>query len=539
VATGETDRTADDAQTRSLLAAIVESSVDAIASMTMDGIVTSWNSGAEAMYGYTAEEMTGRHISVLYPPDRTEELEPILAQIRRGRQVHHFESQRVRKDGTVIDVSLSVSPIRGEGGVIVGSAVVTRDVTERNWAEAEQRAAEAGRQESARIETAVRLAGGVAAQFSTLLSSIMGYAASAAEATAANPLVRADIEQIQAAAGRAARLDRELLLFSRREPTRPERVDLNAVLAGMRDVLQASVGADIELRLITAPYLPTVLADRGQIEQVLVNLSRNARDAMPEGGILTFTTGAADLSEAPGAVWSGTRPGLCAKLTVTDTGHGMDAETMSRAFEPFFTTRPPDQGTGLGLSAVYGIVTKAGGGIAIDSEEGLGTTVNIYLPAAYVPAQGSAPMRSPGTAPTILVVDDQPAVLEVVSRILRHNGYHTLEAGSYEGALSLLSTHDPDLLLTDSVVAEVPEQTLADRVREIKPGMRILRMSGAQVTALGPEGGQFINKPFTAKNLVEKVRAILDVPPEYLRNSCSVGCLRRLGDFHDDGVGRI
>jgi len=498
-----------------LLAAIVESSVDAIASITLDGIVTSWNSGAEAIYGYTAEEMTGRHVAVLFPPDSTEELEPILAAIRRGRQVHHFETQRVRKDGTVIDVSLSVSPIRGEEGVIVGVAGIGRNVTERKWAEAEQRAAEAGRQESARIKTAVRLAGGMAAEFSTLLSSIMGYAASAAEATAGNPLVRADVAQVQAVAGRAARLARELLLFSRREPARPERVDLNAVLAAMRDVLQASIGADIELRLITAPYLPTVLADRGQIEEVLVNLALNARDAMPDGGILTFTTGAADVSEAPGAVWSGIRPGLCAKLTISDTGRGMDAETMSRAFEPFFTTRPPDQGTGLGLSVVYGIVTKAGGGIAIDSEEGLGTTVRIYLPAAYVPAQGSAPMRSPGTAPTILVVDDQPAVLKVVSRILRHNGYHTLEAGSYEEALSLLSGHDPDLLLTDSVTAEIPEQTLADRVREIKPGMRILRMSGGQVTALGREGGQFISKPFTAKDLVEKVRAILDVPAEY------------------------
>ena len=515
MATGETSRIADEAHRRSLLAAIVDSSVDAIASMTLDGIVTSWNSGGEAIYGYTAEDMTGRHVSVLYAPDSTEDLEPILAQIRRGRQVHHFETQRLRKDGTVIDVSVSVSPIRGENGVIVGVAGISRNVTERNWAEAEQRAAEAGRQESARIETAVRLAGGIAAEFSNLLSSIMGYAASAAEATASDPLVRADVAQIQAAAGRAARLARELLLFSRREPARPERIDLNAALAGTRDLLQASIGADIELRLITAPYLPTVLADRGQIEQVLVNLALNARDAMPDGGILTFATGAADVSEAPGAVWAGTRPGLCAKLTVSDTGHGMDAETMSRAFEPFFTTRPPGEGSGLGLSAVYGIVTKAGGAITIDSEEGLGTTVQIYLPAAYVPAQGSAPMRSPRTAPTILVVDDQPAVLKVVSRILRQSGYHTLEAGSYEEALSQLSTHDPDLLLTDSVLAEVPEQTLADQAREIKPGMRILRMSGAQVTALGPGGGHLISKPFTAKDLVHKVRAVLDAPPEY------------------------
>jgi PAS domain S-box-containing protein len=515
VATREADRIADDAQKRSLLAAIVDSSTDAITSMTLDGIVTSWNPGAEAIYGYTAAEMTGRHVSVLYPANRTDDLTPILTQIRRGQQVRHFETQRVRKDGTVIDVSISLFPIRGEGGAVVGAAGIMRDVTERNWAEAEQRAADAGRQESARIEAAVRLAGGMAAEFSNLLSSIMGYAASAAEATADNPLIRADVEQIQAAAGRAARLARELLLFSLREPARPERMNLNAVLAGMSDLLQASVGGDIEVRLITAPYLPTVLADRGQIEQVLLSLSLNARDAMPGGGILTFTTGAADLSEAPGVMWSGSRPGLCAKLTVSDTGHGMDAETMSHAVEPFFTTRPPGQGTGLGLSAVYGIVTKAGGGIAFDSEEGKGTTVHIYLPAAYAPAQGSAPMRSPGNGPTILVVDDQPAVLEVVSRILRHNGYRTLEAGSYEEALSLLSTHDPDLLLSDNVPSEIPEQTLADRVREAKPAMRILHMTGGQVTALGPQAGQVINKPFTAKELVEKVRAILAVSPAY------------------------
>lgn len=513
--TGEGDRQADDARRRSLLAAIVESSADAIASMTLDGIVTSWNPGAEAIFGYTAEEMTGRHVALLYPAGGTADPGQILAQIRQGRQVHHFETQRVRKDGSVIDVSISVSPIRGEDGAVAGAAGVIRDVTERNWAQAEQRAAEAGQQEAARIETAVRLAGGMAAEFSGHLSSIMGYAASAAEATAGNPLVRADLERIQAAAGRAARLARELLLFSRREPARPERIDLNAVLAGTRDVLQASVGPDIELRLITAPYLPTVLADRGQIEQMLVDLARNARDAMPDGGILTFATGAADLNEAPGTVWPGTRPGLCAKLTVSDTGHGMDAETMSHAFEPFFTTRPPDRGSGLGLSAVYGIVTKAGGNVTLESEEGRGTSVHIYLPAPYVPAQGSALMRSSGAAPTILVVDDQPTVLEVVSRILRHNGYHTLEAGSYETALALLSAHDPDLLLTDSMLPETPEQTLADRVREIKPGMRILRMSGSRVTAPGPGGGQVIIKPFTAKDLVEKVRAILDVPPEY------------------------
>jgi CheY-like chemotaxis protein len=225
----------------------------------------------------------------------------------------------------------------------------------------------------------------------------------------------------------------------------------------------------------------------------------------------------ADPGEAYGVVWPGSRPGRCAKLTVSDTGRGMDAETMSRAFEPFFTTSPPGQGTGLGLSAVYGIVTKAGGGITIDSEEGLGTTFHIYLPAAYVPAQGSVPGRSSGAGQTVLVVDDQPAVLEIAARILHHNGYHTLQAGSYDEALSLLSTHDPELLLTDTVLSVMSWQALAGRARKLRPGIRVLYISGSPGPAREPYGGrtQVIGKPFTAKDLLEKVRAVLDVPPEY------------------------
>jgi PAS domain S-box-containing protein len=514
---GETDRCADDAERSSLLAAIVESSVDAIVATTLDGVVTSWNLGAEAMFGYTAEEMAGRHVSVLSPSGRAEELVPILGQIQRGRRVRHFETRQARKDGTLIDVSLSVSPVRDRSGAIRGAAAVARDVTERNWAEAQRRAAEAGQRQAERMETASRLAGGMASEFGNLLSTIMGYTASVADATVGDPRVQADAHQIQAAAGCAARLARDLLLFSRREPARPERVDLNAVLTTTRGVLQACMGANIELRLITAPYLPTVTAERGQIEQVLLNLAVNARDVMPQGGIVTFTTGVADPSEACGVVWPGARPGRCAKLTVSDTGRGMDAETMSRAFEPFFTTKPPGQGTGLGLSVVYGIITKAGGVITIDSEEGLGTTFNVYLPAAYVPAQAPAPGRSPGAGQTVLVVDDQPAVLEIVARILHHNGYHTLEAGTYDEALSLLSTHDPALLLTDTVLSALYRQALADRARKLRPGIRVLYMSGSPAAAREPYGGQtqVLGKPFTAKDLLEKVQAVLTGPPEY------------------------
>jgi two-component system, cell cycle sensor histidine kinase and response regulator CckA len=517
VMAGRTDRCADDAELRSLLAAIVESSMDAVIAVTLDGFVTSWNAAAEAMYGYTAAEMTGRHVSVVYPPDRTEELAPILDQIRRGRPVHHYESRRVRKDGTVMDVSISTSPVRDRSGAIVGAAGVSRDVTERNWAEAEHRADEARRREAERMETEARLAGGIASEFSSLLSAIMGYTASVANATASDPRVQADLQQIQAAAGSAARLARELLLFSRREPTRPERVDLNALLTGARGLLRASIGTGVELRLITAPCLPAVVADRGQIGQMLLNLAINAREAMPEGGIVTFTTSVADPGEAYAVTWPGARPGRCAKLTVSDTGRGMDAETSSQAFEPFFTTKPAGQGTGLGLSAVYGIVAKAGGVITIDSEEGRGTTFHIYLPAAYVPAQVSAPGRSLGAGQSILVVDDQPAVVEIASRILHHNGYCTLQAGSYEEALSLLATYEPDLLLTDRVLAVLPEQALADRARKLRPGMRVLYMSGSAASATEPCGGQIqlIRKPFTAQDLLEKVHAALAATPEY------------------------
>jgi PAS domain S-box-containing protein len=514
--TGKKDRPADDAEAelRSRLAAILESSSDAIISLTLNGIIASWNAGAEAMFGYSAREIIGRSISVLYPSDRAAELSPILDRVRLGRRVDRFETKRVHKDGTTIEVSLSVSPVRDGSGAVIGACGVARDVTERRWAEAKSEAAEAGQRQSERMEIAVRLAGAIAGEFSSLLSGIMGFAASVAAATTADQRVHADVQQIQAGAGRAARLARDLLLFSRREPTRPERVDLNAVLARSRNLLQASVGVDIDVRFIMAPYLPTVMADRGQMEQVLLNLAVNARDAMPRGGILTFTTGTADLSEVPGVVWPKARPGRCAVLTVSDTGCGMDAAAMPYAFEPFFSTKPPSEGTGLGLAAVYGIVTKAGGGITIDSEKGMGTSVHIYLPAGYVPTQASA-RKSPGEGRTILVVDDEPAALEVTARILRHSGYRTFEAGSCAEALSLLSAHDPDLLLTDNVMPEMPGQALPDQAREIKPGLRIVQMSGSP---LGPDRLAnpeipVIGKPFTAKHLLETVEAVLTANP--------------------------
>ena len=266
----------------------------------------------------------------------------------------------MRKDGTVIDVLSSLSPILDGSGAITGIAAVVRDITERNWIEAERREAEARHREAERMESLSQLAGAVSHNFIASLDEIMSYAARVADATVGDPALQANAQQTQAVAGRAARLARELLVFSGHTPSAGQ-ADLNAVVARARGRLQVSTGEQVEVRLVTAPALPTVMADPGQVERVLVNLAVNARDAMPEGGTVTVTTSLADLTEDD-AEWPGARPGRYAELTVSDTGCGMDSDAMRHVFDPFFTTKPPGQGAGLGLSIVYGIVTMPAAG---------------------------------------------------------------------------------------------------------------------------------------------------------------------------------
>ena len=518
------DRAAQDARAR--LAAIVESSSDAILGKTLDGVITSWNAGAVAMYGYAAQEMIGHHVSELTPPDRVRELAPILERVRRGQRVEDYETRRVRKDGVVIDVSVSVSPVLGEGGAVIGAATVTRDITERVRAAAAREASEARLRTAERLETVGQLAGGIAHDFNNLLSAIMGYADLVA-GEAVDPATRADVEQIMSTAQRAAALTKELLVFSRREPGEPQDLDLNAVIAGVQSMLAVSVGEHIEVRVDPAAALPAVCTDRGRLEQVLLNLAVNARDAMPEGGSLTIATGVVDLPVGDPRLHTGVDPGLFVGLAVSDTGMGMSAEVAARIFEPFYTTKPIGRGTGLGLSTVYGIVTGAGGCISVESAVGAGATFHIYLPAVAVPAvpAGRVAAGPPGRVPgpvgngeTVLVVDDERAVLEVTARVLRRGGYTTLEANTWQEALSLASSHGLELLLTDSVMPGMSGQVLADRIRESKPGVHVLRMSGYASGSMSPQVGgaeeeAFLHKPFTADTLLATVRAVLDSPP--------------------------
>jgi two-component system cell cycle sensor histidine kinase/response regulator CckA len=504
---------------RSLLAAIVEYSSDAIVSTSLDGIVTSWNAGAEAIYGYTAEEMIGQHLSLLVPPDRPDELVPILDQIRRGGRVTHYETKRLHKDGTIIDVSVSASPVYDDGGAVDGLVGVARDITERKWVEAERDESAVKRNQAERMESLAKLTAAVGRDFNILLADIMADAARAAEAAAGNPAAQAAVRQILATAGRAVRLAWELLVFGGGQPGQHEGTDLNALLLGARGLLNTSLGEHIELRLVTAPDLPAVLADRGRIEQMLINLANNAREAMPEGGVVTFSIGMADLNtvrDIRDAEWPETWPGQYVEIAVSDTGCGMDSETMRHVFEPFFTTKEPVQGRGLGLSTVYGIVTKAGGFIAIDSKEGTGTTLRIYLPVIDGPApapQARMPFAASGCGETILVADGEPAVRELTARILRHSGYRTIEASTGEEALALLSSHDVRLLLTGALMPGMPGPALTEAL-ETKPGLRVLRMSGAPAGgAKRGAGVAVIRKPFSARDLLEKVRAVLATGP--------------------------
>jgi len=510
------DSASGDGELRERLAAIVDSSDDAIISHTLAGVVTSWNAGAERIYGYTAEEMTGRHAAVLFPPDRTGELSHILDRLRRGERIDHYETRRVRKDGTVIDVSISVSPVHGAGGRVVGVANVSRDITGRNQAEAAARRLE-------RMEAVGHLAGGIAHEFSDLLGIIIDRLELIAGQTAGLPALQADVELIRAAARRAADLVDELLVFSGQDAGRPGITDLNSVISGVRSLVSASTGLTVVARFDLADTLPPVVADPHRLEQAVINLVVNARDAMPLGGTVTIGTGLADLGEGDPEL----PPGRYVELTVRDTGTGMSPEVAARVFDPFFTTKPPGQGAGLGLTTVYRTVADAGGAISVDSAPGAGTAMRIYLPAATVPAPRSADTAPAGDAAagreTILVVDDEPAVRTVAARILRGDGYTVLEAAGGEEALLLASAHDVSLLLTDTVMPRMSGAALADRVHQLKPGLPVVYMSGYDAEILRREGTgdgdqAFLAKPFTAAAMLALVRATLGRPASPARH---------------------
>lgn len=379
------------------LASIVQSSHDAIIGQTLDGVVTSWNPGAERLLGYSAGEIIGCPVDVLIPDGRRADEMAVLERIARGDRVEQYDTERLRKDGSVVAVSLTMSPIGEATIAISGAASVSRDITDRRRAESERLRAQAVSEwsesrlhQSQRLESLGQLAGGVAHDFNNLLAVILDHAGFVADevAKARNSpggerwdAVCRDVEQIRQAAERATRLTGQLLAFGRREAVQPRRIILDDVVSAVEQLLRRMLDENVDLVTSLSADPWPITADPSQIERVLVNLAVNARDAMPHGGVLSISTENLIVDEEYAAQRPGVVPGHFVRLQVSDTGIGMDRDVLARAFEPFYTTKPRGEGSGLGLSTVYGIITQARGQAQIDSEPGSGTTFTALLPA--------------------------------------------------------------------------------------------------------------------------------------------------------------
>jgi PAS domain S-box-containing protein len=632
-------KAAERAATR--LSAIVSSSEDAIVAKTLDGVVTGWNPAAERVFGYTEQEMVGQSIFVLIPPELHDSERDILESIRRGQRVDFADTERIRKDGTRINIALTVSPVWDSSGVVVGASSIKRDITDRKraeaelarreqrygalvtattsvvwlasaeghfvgdqaswraytgqapeeqtglrwtnalhpddrdvfrtgWSQARERRvlwetrvrlwsephrgyrhvmlravpniasdgtvlewigavtdiedrwlAEERLRHADRMESIGRLAGGIAHEANNQMTVILGSAEFLGRALK-EETARGDLEHIRRAAKRTAAITQQLLAFSRRQVLQPQVLDLNGVVAALEPILQRALGEISQVKLRLAEDLHSVRADPGQLDQVLLNLALNARDAMPDGGTLTVETVNTTVDEHHATVRAvePVAPGAYVALVVTDTGTGMDRETMEHVFEPFFTTKPVGEGTGLGLATVYGIVKQSGGFVSVYSEPGQGTSFRIYLPvAAGGPESGGDGARglSGGGHETVVVAEDEPAVRAILARALREYGYSVLEArdGAHALELAQRAPGPPDLVIADVVMPGMAGKPLAEEVERRWPGTPVLFTSGytgadAVSRGLLEEGREFLQKPIEPDALAHHVRRILD-----------------------------
>jgi PAS domain S-box-containing protein len=497
--------------------AIIASSSDAIISKDTRGRIVSWNPGAQALYGYTSAEMLGRDIRELIPAVLLEEEDGLFARVVAGEHVLEYETLRRRADGSTVQIAKTMSPVNDSTGTVVGVSAIDRDITERKRADRDRQALEDRLHQSERLESLGQLAGGIAHDFNNLLSVILNYAGFVLEEVTDNSPAREDLEEILTAAERAARLTHQLLIFGRRETIQPEPLDLDMVVADVQSLLSRTIGEDIELVVSRSEAPPVIHADRGQVEQVLLNLAVNARDAMATGGTISIETAPVTLDAEVVGLHPGLAVGRYLQLSVSDTGMGMDQETIDHAFEPFFTTKARGEGTGLGLATVYGIVTEAGGNVTIYSEKGMGTTIRVYFPpsdSTPVVSTSDSTELSKGAGETILLVEDEDAIRKVATRILERNGYEVLQAGNGVEALVLARDHHFDLLLTDVVMPQMSGRDLAERVHAMRPELPILFVSGYSQGVLGPRRGlgddvTIVQKPFTERTLVESIHTML------------------------------
>jgi PAS domain S-box-containing protein len=500
---------------------ILNSAGEGIFGLDLNGRVSFVNPTAARLTGYDSRELIGRNIHEMLhhtkadgTPHPQEEC-PIYAALKKGETRIKDNDLFWRKDGSSFPVDYAATPIGpGDGSSSVGAVVVFRDVTERLSLQNQFLQAQ-------KMEAIGNLAGGIAHDFNNLLAAIMGYAEIIMMDFPANQPYHPYLQEIVKVANRGASLTRQLLAFSRKQIMQPRVFNLNEVVAEMDAMLRRLIGEDIDLVTILSPELEGVQADPAQIEQVIMNLAVNARDAMPTGGKLTIETANVHLDEAYAQAHHAVVPGPYVMLAMSDSGSGMDAETKSRIFEPFFTTKELGKGTGLGLATVYGIVKQSGGNIWIYSEPGQGTTFKIYLPRVVgdvesIKSEALPALHLPGSE-TILVVEDNDNLREVICKTLGKQGYVVLEAANGKDALQIFDnrTWPIDLLLVDVVLPQMSGAEVVKRLQEFDPNLKVLYMSGYTNNAIVHHGVldtdvAFLQKPFKGTALLLKIRDVLD-----------------------------
>jgi len=503
-------------ESENLYRTLVSALPDAVTMTDLEGRVLYSSPRALELYGFAGlEETIGiKSFELIAPEDRERAGRNLGKTIAEGR-IENAEYALLRKDGTRFPGELSAAVVKDAGGKPKAFIAITRDVSARKRLEEQYRQAQ-------KMEAIGRLASGVAHDFNNLITVIMGFSDLLLEKVTEEGVIRQRIGQIRTAAEHAATLTKQLLAFSRRQVLEPRRLNLGNTVAGMEQMIRRLVGENVESTFKVDPAAGMVMADPGQISQVVMNLAVNARDAMPDGGNLLIEVANADLGETDIGAHSKVSPGPYVMLAVSDTGTGIDAETKARIFEPFFTTKETDAGTGLGLSTAFGIIQQSGGTISVYSEPGRGSTFKAYLPridgsvaAAAEPIEPEATRARRSTA-TILVVEDEAAVRELVREILAGAGHHIVVAATPEDAIAL--TGEPegraDLLLTDMIMPGMTGRELASRLQAKSADLRVLFMSGCTATAAGGQqllspGDAFIQKPFAPAALLEKVREVL------------------------------
>jgi len=496
-----------------LQATALESAANGVVITDTAGKILWLNPSFTALTGFSAEEATGQAYNILNSGEHPKSFFEQMWKTILAGQVWHGEVANRRKDGTLFTVEQTITPVRNERGDIARFVAIMQDVTEKKKLEQQLNQAQ-------KMESVGRLAGGVAHDFNNLLSVIIGYSEILMEHPGFDSHALRLAEEIKRAGGRAATLTRQLLAFSRQQVLEPRVLNLNTIVTDMQKMLRRLIGEDVEIHAKLEGDLGRVKADPGQIEQIIINLAVNARDAMPQGGKLTIETSNVELDESYAAQHPPATPGRYVLLAMADTGMGMNREIKARIFEPFFTTKELGKGTGLGLSTVYGIVKQSGGYIWVYSEPGQGSVFKVYLPRVDQPVEPLLPaelaVESLRGTETILVVEDEDTLRTLIRTLLEQSGYTVMEAKSGADALQAAQEHDAaiQLLLTDVIMPGLSGPAVAERLAHTHPKTKVLYMSGYTDTFATDRGllagaATLVHKPFTRKDLLRKVREVL------------------------------